>query len=583
MTPEILSLLALLAVAVVLFATEVVSVDVAGLAVLLGLYGLGLIGPQDVAKGFGNDVVLFLGSLFVVTEGLVRTGALDQVERRLATFAERRPGLLLVPIVIGAGLISALLSNTATVAAFLPLATGLAHRLELPPSKILMPLAFASILGGTLTLIGTSTNIVVSGALPGFGLEPLSFFELTPVGLPILVVGVVYLFTWGRRLLPDRQTEAIDNYGVREYLGEVQVPASSPWCGKTLAEIHAGRDLDVSVLGRVGPGEEILPLVPGRAIQAGDVLMVKSSQEGFLRLGRASQVELVGGERRGAGSVQVHEILLAPQSHLSGRSLREHQFRSRYNVTVLAISHRGWTRRQRLGDRPLQDGDAILVQGDLSRLQWLLKAGDVILLDQMQFQPQSRRSWVAAGIFAAMVLVGAFELAPFALVALAAAGAMILTRSVSSNEAYSAVDWRILIMVGCLLSLARAMETTGAAAYLAEQIAGLATGRDPLLLVAGFYLLTVVLTQPMSNQAAALVVLPVALRTAIAMDVNPRTLAVTVCLAASSSFITPLEPACLLVYGPGRYRFLDFLKVGAPLTIAVFLLTLWLVPRIWPL
>ncbi|MDX1997594.1 MAG: SLC13 family permease [Thermoanaerobaculia bacterium] len=583
MTPEILSLLVVLVLAVLLFATEVVSVDVAGVAVLLGLWALGLIPPAEIARGFGNDVVIFLGSLFVVTEGLVRTGALDQLERRLATFAERRPGLLLVPVVMGAGMVSAVLSNTATVAAFLPLATGLAQRLSLAPSKILMPLAFASILGGTVTLIGTSTNIVVSGALPSFGLEPMSFFELSPVGIPIFLLGVVYLFTWGRRLLPDRQTEAIDNYGVREYLGEVRIPASSPWCGKNLNEIHAGRDLDVSVLGLVGDDEEILPLPPDRALQAGDVLMIKSSQEGFLRLTRASQVELVGGEGHGAGSVQVHEILLAPQSHLSGRSLREHQFRSRYNVTVLAISHRGWTRRQRLGDRPLQDGDAILVQGDLSRLQWLLKAGDVILLDQLQFQPQSRRSWVAAGIFLAMILIGAFELMPFSLVALAAAGAMVLTRSVSSSEAYSAVDWRILIMVGCLLSLAKAMETTGAAAFLAEQIAGFAAGRDPLFLVAGFYLLTVILTQPMSNQAAALVVLPVAVRTAMAMDLNPRTLAVTVCLAASSSFITPLEPACLMVYGPGRYRFLDYLKVGAPLTVGVFLLTLWLVPWLWPL
>jgi di/tricarboxylate transporter len=587
MTLEIGLLLAFLAVAVVLFATEVVSVDVAALLLALGLYFSGLIEADAIAQGFANEVILFLGSLFVVTEGLGRTGALLGLENRLLGLARNRPGVLLVVLLLGVGVMSAFLSNTATVGATLPLVLGLSRRLEVAPSKLLLPVAFASILGGTCTLIGTSTNIVVSGLLPRYGQEPLGLFELAPVGVPILLLGLVYLLTVGRRLLPEHGEEPLELYGVRSFFGEVTVPAGSPWVGRSFAEVASGEDPELNVLGLIDEERrDLRPMRPDRITQAGDLLLVKAPQEALLRLKSRKELNLAvdetWGEREG-GLVQIHEVLLAPGSRLSGRSVRAQQLGSRYGVTVIAIYRREGVRRKRLGDVVLRDGDVLLVQGDVSPLQWLFRDGDLILLEQSEVPAPGWRAWLALGLFAAMIVAGGAGWVPFFLAAVAAATLMVLSGCLRPAQAYQAVEWRLLVMVGSLLALATAMEGTGAAAYLARLV--LEVGRDagPYALLGGFYLLTMALTQPMSNQAAALVVLPLAIRTALELGLDPRPFAVTVALAASCSFITPLEPASLLVYGPGRYRFRDFFVVGLPLTLIVLAVSLLLVPRLWPL
>jgi di/tricarboxylate transporter len=590
MTWEIGILLALLGVALVLFATEKVSVDVTALLLVLALFTAGIVDGETIALGFANDVVLFLGSLFVVTEGLVRTGALMRLENRLVTLTSGRPWLLLALLLPGVGLMSAFLSNTATVGALLPLVIGLGQRAKIPASRLLMPVAFASILGGTCTLIGTSTNIVVSGLMPRYGLEPLGLFELAPVGLPVLVLGIVYLLTVGRKLLPERGAEPLELYGMRSYLGEVVVPEGSPWVGKPFVEVAPKEDPELKVLGLIeddGRGEErVMPIEPSRVLAAGDTLLVNAPQEALLRLKSRKELNLAVDERWGereGGRVQIHEVVLAPGSSLARRSLRGLRLRSRFGVTVLALYRRAGVRRRRLSDLPLRDGDVLLIQGDLEALGPLLRDGDVILLDQSEVRPPGPHAWVASGLFVAMIVVGGLGLAPFFVLALAAATLMVVTGCLRTDQAYQAVDWRLLIMVGALMTLATAMETTGAAAWLAGQVMDLARDWGPYALLAGFYLLTLILTQPMSNQASALVVLPLAVRTAAELGLEPRAFAVTVALAASSSFITPLEPASLLVYGPGRYRFRDFFVVGLPLTLIVFVVTLLLVPRLWPL
>jgi di/tricarboxylate transporter len=275
--------------------------------------------------------------------------------------------------------------------------------------------------------------------------------------------------------------------------------------------------------------------------------------------------------------------MLPYNSRLAGGTLRKMRFRSRYGVDVLAIYRRGQPRHRRVADLRLRDGDVLLVQGDPERLGWLIRSGDLILLDELELPHPGWRAAVAGAAFLAMVVAGGAGWLSFPVAALIAAVVVVLARCIRTSEAYAAIDWRILIMVASLLGLATAMETSGAAAQLAARVADLAGGAGPLTLLAGFYLLTVILTQPMSNQAAALVVLPLAVRTALAVDLNPRAFAIAVCLAASCSFITPLEPASLLVYGPGRYRFRDYFVVGLPLTLLVFGLTLLIVPRVWPL
>lgn len=585
MTPEIFTLLAILAVALVLFSTEWVTVDVSALILVLAMFFTGLVDLPTVSAGFGNEVLLFLGSLLVVTEGLVRTGALVELERLLRRLAARKPRFLELGLLAGAGLLSAFLSNTATVAALLPLVLGFARGRKQAPSQLLMPLAFAGILGGTCTLIGTSTNIVVSGALTRYGLEPFTFLELTPVGLPLLLLGLVYLTTAGKRLLPDYPDETLERYGVRDFLAEVEVAPGSPWADKTLAEARVGQELDLLVLGRLGEGGELAPVAAESTLEEGDRLLVQAPPEGVARLLQRSGLTLPAdrGPVPGVGPLRLHEVLVAPGSRLSGSSLASQRFRTRYGLSVLAIHRRGAPRLWGLRDLPLRDGDVLLVQGDLAQLEWLVRSGDLIPLEEHELPRRDRRLWWAVGLFGTMIVVGAAGWLPLALAALTAAVLLVLTGCLSSVEAYRAIDWTILVLVGGLLTLAAAMESSGTAAYLTERIVALAEPWGPISLLAGFFLITVALTQPMSNQAAALVVLPLAVGTAQELGFDPRAFAVTVALAASCSFLTPLEPASLLVFGPGRYRFRDFFVVGLPLTLLTLLVTLLLVPRIWPL
>jgi di/tricarboxylate transporter len=569
----------------VLFGTEWLPAELTALLLLLALHFGGLLEADEMFAGFGSDVVLFLGSLFVVSRALVRTGALDRLELTLSRYAERWPRLVLLQLVLGTAVISAFLSNTATVAAMLPVASGLARRLSLSPSKLFMPLAFASILGGSLTLIGTSTNIVVSGSLPRFGQPELTLFELTPAALPAVLAGLLFLLTIGRRLLPDREGTVEALYKFREYVSEVVVPPGSPWVGKTLRELRAGADLEIIVLGRVGPDRQVEPVAPDSPLAADEHLLVKANQQALLRLKTRRELDLVVDREAGAqqGRLPVHEVVLGHGSRLSRRTLRESGFGSRYGAMVLALYRRGEPLVERIANISLRDGDVLLVQGDLARLEWLLRGGDLILLEETAVPPPGPRAWLATGLFLAMILVGGAGLMPFPVAALTAAVLLVLSGCLSTREAYEAIDWRILVLVASLLGLAVAMESGGAAQFLAGKLAEATTDLGPMALLAGFYLLTVVLTQPMSNQAAALVVLPVALLTAQNLGLNPRTFAIAITLAASCSFVAPLEPASMLVYGPGRYRFSDYFRVGLPLTLIVFAVNLVMVPRIWPL
>jgi di/tricarboxylate transporter len=586
MSPPILTLLILVGLALVLFATEVVAVDVAALLLLLGLYFTGLVATEDIFQGFGNETIVFLGSLFVVTEALVRSRALERLETAIVRVTETRPRLFLPLLTSFTGMVSAFLSNAATVAALLPLSMGLSQRLRRPPSRLLLPIAFASILGGSCTLIGTSTNIVVSGMLPRYGLEPLTLFELAPIGVPTMVVGLIYLWTVGQRLLPDTGAEPIEAYRVRDYLGEVVVPGNSPWIGKTIEETNAGRDLEVDFLGLVPKEGPILPVPHDRVLRAGDVLLAKGSQKSLVALKDRVELSLQVDEKwreNAAGRVPIHELVLAPSSRLAGHTLEELQLRGNYGITVLAIFRRGETFNVRLARTRLRAGDVLLVQGDLGPLDWLMSGGDAILLERSEYRPIGWRALLAVGLFVTMIFVGGAGWVPFPLAALSAAVILLLTGSVDVGEAYAAIHWRVLILVGSLLALASAMESTGAAAYLAQRIVAWTGEGSDMVLLGGFYLLTLLLTQPMSNQAAGLVVLPVAVRTAVDVGLDPRAFAITVCVAASCSFITPLEPASLLVYGPGKYRFRDFTFVGLPLSLLCMAITLLIVPRVWPL
>jgi di/tricarboxylate transporter len=588
LTLEIAIVLGLLAVGIVLFSTEVLSVDLVTLLLLAGLVLTRVLTPGEAFAGFGSDLILTLGAIFVLSGALQQTGAVSALAEWLEARAGRGQSRLLLILAAAVGVISSLINNTTATAVFLPPTLKAAHRLRIDPAKLLMPVAFASILGGTCTLIGTSTNLAASGFLDASGLEPLGLFELTPVGLVLLPVGLAYLVLVGQRLIPLRAGASLtDAYAMRDYLSEVVVMDGSPLVGQRVFASDLSR-LGFQVL-EVHRGRITTLPTAETHLAAGDLLLVKGPAEELMRVKAIEGLEmradlLVRDSDLQPADVRIAEVMVAPGSNLLGRTLKDSRFRQRYGVTALALHRRGQPRPAKLGQIRLELGDLLLVQGPGERLEALRRNPNVWVIerDEPVGVPRPRQGLVAVLALAAAVVASSAGWLPISVAFLLAAVVAVAARAITPEEAYRSVEWRLMVLIGGMTAFGTAMEGTGAADWLAGVVIEPLARFGPHALLAGFAVLTIVLTQPMSNAAAALVVLPVALSTAAELGVDPRPFAIAVTLAASISFITPFEPSCLLVYGPGRYRFRDFPRVGAPLTLLLLAIVLLLVPRLWP-
>lgn len=590
MTFEIGLLLALVGVALVFFSFEWVSADVVGLGLLLALVVTRLLPADQAFASFGSDTVIMVLGLLIMTAALLKTGVVDLAGRAILKHAGKRVNTLLFVVMFGVAALSAFISNTAATAFFVPIVIGVAAKARVSPSRLLMPVAFASILSSSVTLISTSTNLVVNGLLTHAQLAPMSMFELTPVGLPVALAGLLYLFFIGRRFIPQRASAQglLDEFGMRSYLTEILILPDSPLIGRTLAQSELGKELDLTVV-RIVRAERYLLPQSRMKLAAGDVLLVEGDRAEVLRIKDTAgvqirpEVTLSDPDLRDEDSALV-EALVVPGSPLTGRTLRAVGFREQYGLQVLGVNRHGRNLLRKLGQIALRVGDVLLVQGNRNRIARLSRERLVSILNAVEDVTIDRgRAWRATAIFVGSLALAATNLLALPVAVLLGAFGVLATRCVSPADAYREVEWRVVILIGCMLGLGTAMSTTGTAHYLAQLVAQLTAGASPLWLLAGFFLLTVALTQPMSNQAAAAVILPIALQTAHHLGLNPRTFAMTIAVAASCSYITPLEPACLMVYGPGRYRFADFPRAGGPLVLIVFVVVMLLAPRIWPL
>ncbi len=594
MTTPIALVLLVIGIALVLFSFEWVAADVVALAVLLALILLNLIPADEAFAGFGSETVIMLLGLFILTAALIRTGVIQWTGRTILRYTGTNPNRLLVVILVTASSLSAFISNTASTAFFVPIVLGVAERARISASRLLMPLAFATILASSITLVSTSTNIVISGLLTQYGLPPLGMFELSPVGIPIAITGLLYMYFIGRRLIPDRAQvdTTMGNFRSRLYMTEVQIRPDSPLVGKTIMESGIDRELDLKVLRLVrGADRDLIPFAD-RRLSAGDVMLLEGSRDEILKIGEVVGLDIQGdmkfsGPKFAEKDIRLVEAILIPQSPLVGHTLSDYRFRHRYGLQVLAIYRHGETIRRKLSRVRLQTGDVLLLQTHRTN-----SAAVTSLEEESVFQvlgtvnedtPLVERAPIAVATFVLALGAAAFNLVTLPVAVLLGALVIFLTRCLTPEEAYRRVEWRALILIGCMLAVGRAMEHTGTDQFLADQIVRFLGGMSPLWLLTGFFFLAVLLTQPMSNQAAAIVVVPVAIQTALQLDLNPRTFAMMIAVAASTSYLTPLEPACLMVYGPGGYRFSDFLKVGSLLTLIVFLISLLLVPLVWPL
>ncbi|MDT5156968.1 MAG: hypothetical protein QOH51_1325 [Acidobacteriota bacterium] len=609
MTQPVATVLVLLLVALVLFATEKIPIDIVTILLVIGLIVTGSLNVSEAFAGFGNDIVITIAGLFVLTGGLVKTGVVDLVGRRLHRIAGGNEFKLTALVMFTAAACASLMKNTTTTAMFVPVVLGIAQRARVQPSKLLMPLAFGAILGGTCTLIGTSTNLAVSGGLARLGqnqellqrfhvdprlLAPYTMFELTPVGLGIVAVGMLYMLVLGLRLLPARggAVSLMDQYQMREYISEVIVLKDSPLVGKTLAEGNLSAMLDLTVIGIIRGTQGRLPPHGEEVLKEGDLLLVQGRMEDILRVKEEAGIEIrsdfeLKTHDLEAGNVELFEVLVLRGSDLNGRTLRSLNFRERYDMTVLAINRHGMALLTKLSTVTLRFGDVLLVQGTKDCIERLTTDGHVLLLEDelgARRERADKRPWAIAA-FVVFLFFSVLHLPRVPLAVAVLFGVLILlgSRAVMLQELYDLIDWRLIVLIAGMISFGTAMEKSHADEYLAGLIVYYFSSYGGLAVLAGFFALTVALTQPMSNQAAALVVLPIAVKTALTLGLNPRAFAVAVTYAASCSFLTPLEPACVLIYTPGRYRFLDFVRVGSILTIAVFAIVMLLVPIFWPL
>lgn len=587
MTIEIGIVLFLLVAAIVLFAIEVFSVDIITIFILIILVVSGILNTGEAFAGFGSDFIIITASMFVISGAMKESGMLEMIGDRFVHFAKKKAYLLLLLVLIVPGLISGFMSNTTVTALFIAPVIAVARKMNMSPSKLLMPLAYASILGGTCTLIGTSTNVVVNGYIERMGMVPLGLFDITPIGLILFTVGCVYIMTIGRKLVPARVDAAEDaGFNVREYLSEVVVMPGSALVGqnpyKTLLT-----PTDINVLKVVRSNQDMWPWEAGK-IHENDTLLIEGNINDMIAVKETSGIEIKGDvimdSDLPARKFKMAEILVTPNSPLLDDRIRRLHLRHRYGIVIMAVHRLNEPLRQKIGDIKLQVGDVVLVQGPEEDVSNLGTSDIGTVLDA--FHPvlhHKMRGLVTLMFFLVAIILSAMNVLPISIAFMGAALMSVLVKSIPIDKVYETIDWRILILMGGMTAFGVAMEKSGASLYIANLIVDNLRGMGDMAIVAGFLVITIIFTQPMSNAAAALVILPVALQTSAELGLDPRTMAVMVMLAASISIITPFEPSCILVYGPGRYRFWDFIKVGLPLTLILLVLILFITPHFFSL
>jgi di/tricarboxylate transporter len=499
---------------------------------------------------------------------------------------------LIATIMVTCGVISAFMNNVGATAMLMPALIGISRRTKIPVSKLLIPLSFSSLLGGAMTLIGTPANILAMGILAERGLPTIGFFGFTPMGLVLLTTGVLYMALVGRHLLPVREGAQgrQDVYRLREYVTEVRVSTTSPLAGKTLLDSGLGRDYDLTVLGLERDGECLERIGRDTLIQKDDLLTVEGSPDDLMgareSLGLASEdKQRLDLERLEPGNVQLIEATLAPNTGLVGRTLRGVRFRDRYGFTALAIWRHGEAITAKLRDVPLHFGDALLLQGPRHRVRELQEGKDFLVLEPLEVE-QLRRNKAPIAIAALMLAILLVVFADFyiSLAMVIAAVIMVLTGCLSIEEAHESIDWRTVFLVAGMLPLGMAMEATGAAQYLADNMVEALGDYGVTALLAGIYLLAALITQAMSNAAAIVLIVPIAVNTALALGANHLTFTMAVVIGAATSFLSPVgHKANVLVFGPGGYRFFDYARVGALLTVALLIVSMIFLPLFWPL
>ena len=596
MTPDIAIALSILVIGFILFVTETFTLDVTALLLLSILFLLGYLSPTEAVSGFSNPAVITIAFLFVLSHALQKTGVLEYIVIRVNRLASRSKILGTAVYLIAIGITSAFVNNTAIVAIFMPVTIRLAHTYQVSPSKMLIPLSYAAILGGTLTLVGTSTNLLVNSIYSANGnVEPLGMFEFAQYGVILMSLGLLYLLFFAPRLLPSRTVTSslTKSYHLGGYLTEMKIVEGSPLLGKTCLERGINYNYDVMVLDILREKQLITQNIRRTPLKIGDILFVRGTLENFLRMKEIEKVALLTDEKLTQSELEQEdnilvECLLTDQSDLVGRSLMSSNFRQQFGAFILAIRREGDIFRKKIAHVILQAYDTLLVYGPIKKIESLSDKVDFIVLGEVEAELRKQRFWwVSIIVILGAIILATLGVMPIMKGAIIGVAFLLALKVITPQESYQSVHWQVIVLIAALIPVGLVIQNTGTAEWIGMIISDIARMSSPKwhahILLALVYLITMILTEVSSNAATAIIMTPIAIAVSGQMGFDSRPFIFAVAFAASASFITPVGyQTNLMVYGPGGYKFSDFIRVGFPIAILFWISAIIFLPMIWP-
>jgi len=596
MSIDIIIVLFIILLAFILFVSEALPMDVVALTVLSMLLITGQLTPSEGISGFSNPAVITIAILFVLSHALQKTGVLEYLVIKINQLVSRSLVIGLTVYLVCIALASALVNNTAIVAIFMPVTIRMAEKYHISPSKVLMPLSYAAILGGTLTLIGTSTNLLVNSIFVNSGpYTPLGMFEFSRYGIFLLVVGLTYVVVIAYRILPSRTVTSslTKSYHMGGYLTELKIGDDSPLVGGTTLDRQISQNYDVTILG-IQRNKKILSTnLRETPLEAGDILLVRGSVENFFSMKEVEQVYMLTDEKLNQEELTKEENLLVEclvtnQSDLVGKSLMETNFRRRFGSFVLAIRREGDILRKKIAHVILRTFDTLLVYGPREKINEMRDSGGFILLTEVERSLRKHRFWwLSILVLSGAVFFAALALVPILKGVIIGLAILLVARVISPLEAYNSINWQIIVLIGCLIPLGIAIQSSGTAKMIGNTMVNLLRfvpdHQQATFLLAMVYLVAMILTEVSSNAATAIIMTPITLAASANLGLDPRPFIFAICFAASASFITPIGyQTNLMVYGPGGYKFSDYIRVGLPLSITLWVMAVILIPVLWP-